>query len=157
MAMRTGLRRYVTGRPTGHAAGHVGRGPGVRTTRRATGSLGTLAVAAIVGTLSSCSTSAPRTDGYPTGTFQRTVDVWLDADGPFTCPPEGPVASSDPPRCASPDDDRVRLENKPIWTFVAATGLSPSDGAPQYVGVAKVSGRASNQGFTIETEHVRTG
>jgi hypothetical protein len=112
-------------------------------------------VATIICTLSACSTSGHGTDGYPAGRFQRTVNVWLDADGPFTCPPEGPIATSEPPQCASPADDRVRLENKPIWAFVAATGLSPRGGAPQYVGVAKVSGRSTNRGFTIETEQVR--
>jgi hypothetical protein len=125
--------------------------------RRVPISIRALAMAAVICTLAACGTNGHGTDGYPTGRFQRTVSVWLDAEGPFTCPPGGSIAKSDPPQCAAPADDRVRLENKPIWAFVATTGLSPAGGPPQFVGVAKVSGRSANRGFTIETEHVRTG
>lgn len=114
-----------------------------------------LAVAVLVCTLSACSATDHEAKGYPTGRFERIVNVWLDEDGPYTCPPGGPIADSNPPQCAAKPEDRVRLQNKPIWGFVAATGRAPDERAHQFVGLARVDGRSTDGGFTVKTEHVR--
>lgn len=111
---------------------------------------------ALAGALVGCSGGTDHgTEGFRTGGFTRTINVWLDEDGPFTCPPEGPIATSDPPQCAAKTGDRVRLQNKPIWSYVAA---SPQAGAATpggtWIGTAKVTGRSVDGGFAIETETV---
>lgn len=124
-------------------------------TRHAPRSRAALALVTIVCILAACSATEHGTKGYPTGRFQRTVKVWLDKDGPYTCPPGGPITKSDPPQCAAPAKDRVRLQNKPIWTFVAATGRFPNERVSQFIGVASVTGRSTDRGFTVKTEQVR--
>jgi hypothetical protein len=111
------------------------------------------ALLAAVVVLGACSGSEHSTDGYRGGTFQRTVQVWTDGEGAFTCPPEGPIATSNPPQCAAKTGDRVRLTGEAIDTYVAESGRSGTESERgTWIGTAKITGRSVDGGFTIETE-----
>lgn len=113
---------------------------------------------AVLVTLGGCSGSDHSADGYRRGAFERTVNVWVDDDGPFTCPPEGPIATSDPPQCAAQTGDRVRLRGEAIESFVADSGRADAEhDEDAWVGSAKITGRSVDGGFTIETETVDGG
>jgi hypothetical protein len=96
-----------------------------------------VALVALVGVLA-CSSAA----GQP---FDRTVNVWADDDGAYTCPPDTPIATSDPPMCAADPSDRIRLAGAPV------TDLTPVDPATGWVTTARITGTLSDDRLTVRT------
>jgi hypothetical protein len=69
--------------------------------------------------------------------FDRTINVWADDDGAYTCPPEAPIATSDPPVCAADPSDRIRLVGPPV------ADLTPADPTTGWVTTAHITGTLS--------------
>lgn len=84
----------------------------------------------------------------------ETVPVWVDQNGPFTCPPDAPLTSSNPPTCAAGPFERVRLSGHPLFAFLAEAGWQLPSEFGTWVGTARIVGRSVDDGTTVELDSI---
>jgi hypothetical protein len=88
--------------------------------------------------------AAHKVDGFPTGTIEKEVNIWKDSGGYYTCPPQAPIESANPPGCAISDNDRVRLEGS-VLTKLDGAEVRDRD----YVATATIEGQVTEDGYLI--------
>lgn len=101
-----------------------------------------------------CSAIPGGEDGSAKAKVDETVRVWVDQNGPFTCPPESPLTTSNPPMCAANPLDRVRLSGHPLFAFLAEGGWQQPSAFGTWIGTARIVGRSVDDGVTIELESI---
>lgn len=77
--------------------------------------------------------------------IDRTISIWKDGDGLYTCPPAGPIEASEPPGCGAKKDDRVRVIGKVVAPFEDR----PVDSQNRWVADVAIRATASDGGFTL--------
>lgn len=106
-------------------------------------------LAAIAMTASSCSGSDgdSRDGGFRAGRFSKSVSLWVDADGPYTCPPKAWIDASAPAQCSADVGDRVRLRGDAVVEIVRTLDPPTPGSSTPYV---RIKGRVDESGFEIE-------
>ena len=84
----------------------------------------------------------------------ETVQVWVDQNGPFTCPPDAPITPSSPPSCGAGPLERVRLSGHPLYAFFVEAGWRLSSEFGTWVGPARIVGRSVDDGGTVELDSI---
>lgn len=84
----------------------------------------------------------------------QTVSIWVDQNGPFTCPPDSLPTASSPPLCPVGPFERVRLSGHPLFAFLAEAGWQQPSEVGTWVGTARVVGRSVDDGGTIELDSI---
>jgi len=84
----------------------------------------------------------------------ETVPVWVDQNGPFTCPSDAPVSPSIPPLCTAGPFERVRLSGHPLFAFLAEAGWQLPSEFGTWVGTARIVGRSVDDGGTVELDSI---
>ena len=100
-------------------------------------------------TASSCSGSDgdSRDGGFSAGPFSKSVSLWVDADGHYTCPPKAWINASAPGQCSADVGDRVRLRGDAVVEIVRTLDPPTPGSSTPYV---RIKGRVDESGFEIE-------